>query len=128
VDQWARDVEPTSPGSGFTDAVMARVTAEEPVSETTTTGIEMVVAAALATIVTSAMLGASEVVYDWLVAATGLLREMFGAAAIASLWSPLEQVKGYFSPAWVMLAVGGAALLVVVFDLVQARAVARKTM
>ena len=141
VDDWARHLQPTPPSAGFADAVMARIVAKEPVSETSATGIEMIAAAVLAMAVISAMLGASEAVYEWLVAAAGSLRDVLGAAAAdladagregltaaASLAGPLDQVKGYVSPAWAMAAIGGAALLVVVFDLVQARAVARKTM
>jgi len=136
VDRWARSLKPASPGPDFTERVMARVAAEPPVIETSPRGIELIIAAVAAMVILPAVLGGSEIVYDWLVAATGAIGEMFSAiaadfaamgndvlTAIPAAWASLENVQSSPNAIWMGLTAATAALLMIVFNFFQARKV-----
>jgi anti-sigma factor RsiW len=134
VEQWARGLQPVPPGARFADRVMARIEAEQPVYETSTAGIEFIAAILLAAAVAPMFLGANDALYDGVVAATGSIGGLFGSVAteigdagrqafagVAALWSWMNQWQGPLSPAWMTLLAVAAVLVMVVFNVVQAR-------
>ena len=138
VDQWAKELEPVSPGPNFAERVMAHVAPRESAIESSTTAFEIILGAIVALAVVPALLGGNELLYDWLVAATGATGEFFGAlagdlagmvsdtqAAMSALRTALAQWQGPLNPLGMVLTAATAALLAVIFNFVQARKVER---
>ena len=134
IEQWARGLQPVSPGARFADRVMARVEAEQPVYETSTAGIEFIAAILLAAAIAAMFLGANDALYDGVVAAAGSIGGLFGSvvsevrdaggeavAGVAALWNWADQRQGPLSPTWMTLLAIAAVLAMVVFNVVQAR-------
>jgi predicted anti-sigma-YlaC factor YlaD len=140
IEQWARDLRPASPRASFARRVMARVEAEQPVYETSTAGIEIIIAFVLTAAAVPTFLIGSDALYDWLVAASASMGDLFQSvvgeladagsqafASVGALWSAMGQWQWPLSPTWMMLVATTAFVAMVVFNVVQARTAAQRT-
>lgn len=139
VEQWARGLKPASPTADFTERVMARVAADEPIYETSNAWLGFIAAFVIGAAVIPMSLSISETVYDWGIAVVASMGGTFTAIAadlaqagnavranVAVLWSSVERWQSPLSPAWMMVTAATAFLFVVLFNFVQARRAAQR--
>jgi hypothetical protein len=145
VHSWAADVPLEEPRPGFADRVMARIV-EEPqrvASRRIPTGAGALVTLVLAAVAAMAgvplILGAGESVRNWGIAALDTMRGWVtvtgsdfaslgrnAAGELTAVWSRFEQFEGFVPAVWLVGAATTGLLLMIAFNLVQARATGRR--